>query len=86
MGGVGRILENGRMNDQRRKEERLSGMSSRKVATTIYITQEQDQKLKMLSEATGASMAQYIRDGIDLVLKQHADRLPRQLGLLLSDD
>ena len=60
--------------------------SNRKVATTIYITQEQDQKLKLLSEATGASMAQYIREGIDLVLEKHADRLPRQLGFLLGDD
>jgi predicted DNA-binding protein len=61
-------------------------MSGRKVATTIYITQEQDQRLKLLSQATGVSMAQYIRDGIELVLVHHADRLPKQLGLLLGDE
>jgi predicted DNA-binding protein len=61
-------------------------MSSRKVATTIYITQEQDHLLKLLSQATGVSMAQYIRDGIDLILEEYSDRLPRQLGLGLLDD
>jgi predicted DNA-binding protein len=61
-------------------------MSGRKVATTIYITQEQDQRLKLLSQATGVSMAQYIRDGIELVLVHHGDRLPKQLGLLLGDE
>lgn len=56
-------------------------MARRKVATTIYITVEQDRQLKLLSSATGTSMAQFIREGIDLVLEKYADRLPRQLGL-----
>ncbi|MFT7579376.1 MAG: putative DNA-binding protein [Myxococcota bacterium] len=55
--------------------------STRKVATTIYITVDQDQKLKLLSQATGTSMAQYIREGIDHILVTHKDRLPTQLGL-----
>lgn len=56
-------------------------MASRKVATTIYITAEQDRQLKLLSHATGTSMAQYIRDGIDLVLDRNRTHLPQQLGL-----
>lgn len=60
-------------------------MAGRKVATTIYITVDQDRQLKLLSQATGTSMAQYIREGIDLVLEQHRGRLPHQLGLGFGD-
>lgn len=58
--------------------------STRKVATTIYITVDQDEKLKLLSQATGTSMAQYIREGIDHILELHKDRLPQQLGLSID--
>lgn len=61
-------------------------MAGRKVATTVYITADQDRKLKLLSQATGTPVAQYIRDGIDLVLHQNRDRMPRQLGLGLADE
>jgi predicted DNA-binding protein len=60
-------------------------MTSRKVTTTIYITADQDRQLKLLSEATGTSMAQYIREGIDLVLERHKDQIPRQLGLDIGE-
>jgi len=56
-------------------------MSGRKVATTIYITAEQDRQLKLLSQKTGVPMAQYIRDGIDHVLEENEAHLPRQIGL-----
>ena len=55
--------------------------STKKVATTIYITVDQDTKLKLLSQATGTPMAQFIREGIDHILEQYKDRLPKQLGL-----
>ncbi len=58
--------------------------SSRKVATTIYITVEQDRKLKLLSQATGTPMAQFIRDGIDHILERYKDRVPTQLGLSID--
>jgi len=61
-------------------------MAGRKVATTIYITVDQDRQLKLLSQATGTSMAQYIREGIDLALEQHRGRLPHQLGLGIGDE
>ena len=60
-------------------------MASRKVATTIDITIEQDRALKLLSQATQIPMAQYIREGIDLVLERHRERIPRQLGLSIDD-
>jgi len=61
-------------------------MASKKVATTIYITVEQDRQLKLLSQSTKTSMAQYIREGIDLVLEQHRAQLPHQLGLGFNDE
>lgn len=57
-------------------------MSRRKVATTVYITREQDQALKVLSERTGTAVAQYIREGIDLVLRRHQQEMPHQLSLV----
>jgi predicted DNA-binding protein len=56
-------------------------MTRRKVATTIYITLDQDRQLKLLSQATGMPMAELIRQGIDHVLERYKDRLPTQLGL-----
>lgn len=46
-------------------------MSRRKVSTTIYITEEQNELLKRLSELTRVPVAEYIRQGIDHILAQH---------------
>lgn len=56
-------------------------MTRKKVATTIYITADQDRQLKLLSQATGMPMAELIRQGIDFILEKYKDRLPTQLGL-----
>ena len=56
-------------------------MTRRKVATTIYITADQDRTLKLLSQATGLPMAELIRQGIDHIIDRYQDRLPTQLGL-----
>ncbi len=53
----------------------------KKVTTTIYITPEQNEQLKVLHERTKVPVAEYIRQGIDLVLKNHQAALPRQLSL-----
>ena len=60
-------------------------MGTRKVVTTVYITVEQDEKLRLLSQATGVSKAEYIREGLDLVLDRYKHRLPHQLSLLPDD-
>ena len=60
-------------------------MGSRKVATTIYITVEQDRQLKLLSQATQQAMAAYIREGIDLILDKYKANVPRQLGLSIDE-
>jgi predicted DNA-binding protein len=49
-------------------------MGARKVATTVYLTPEQDVRLKRLHDQTGQPVAVLIREGVDLVLRSYADR------------
>ena len=56
-------------------------MARKKLSTTIYITEEQDQKLKELSRRTKVPVSVYIREGIDLVIEQYQTVLPGQLSL-----
>ena len=56
-------------------------MSRRKITTTIYITYEQDKKLKELHARTRVPVAEYIRQGIDLILSQNEEKLITQLEL-----
>jgi predicted DNA-binding protein len=56
-------------------------MSRKKISTTVYITPEQNDALHVLHDRTKVPVAVYIREGIDLVLKQYADQLPGQLSL-----
>lgn len=56
-------------------------MSRKKISTTVYITPEQDQRLKLLHAKTKVPVAEYIRQGIDLVLEKYKDVLPGQVTL-----
>ncbi len=56
-------------------------MSRKKVSTTIYITPEQAERLKILHERTKVPIAVYIREGIGLVLKHYEHVLPGQMSL-----
>ena len=56
-------------------------MARKKISTTIYITPEQNEKLKLLHHRTKVPVAVYIREGIDLVLERHEESLPGQLTL-----
>lgn len=56
-------------------------MARKKVSTTIYITPDQNERLKLLHERTKVPVAVYIREGIDMVLEKHAHSLPGQLTL-----
>lgn len=53
----------------------------KKVTTTIYITPEQNDLLKALNERTKVPIAEYIRQGIDLVLQRNQAFLPRQMTI-----
>ena len=57
----------------------------KKISTTVYITEEQNQLLKQLHEETHVPIAEYIRQGIDLVLEKYKHTLPgQQLSLMDS--
>ena len=51
----------------------------KKVTTTIYITPEQNEQLKVLHERTKVPVAEFIRQGIDLVLRKNHSVLPQQV-------
>ncbi len=53
----------------------------KKVSTTIYITPEQAERLKLLHERSKVPIAVYIREGIDMVLKHYEYMLPGQMSL-----
>jgi hypothetical protein len=59
-------------------------MSRKKISTTIYVTPEQNEQLKLLHARTKVPIAVFIREGIDLVLSRHAHLLPGQLQLTAS--
>jgi len=59
-------------------------MARKKLSTTIYITPEQNERLKELHQRTNVPIAFYIRQGIDLVLEKHAHLMPGQTLLLSS--
>jgi predicted DNA-binding protein len=54
-------------------------MARNKISTTVYITQEQNELLKSLSQKTRVPVASYIREGIDMVLERHKKLLPGQM-------
>ena len=56
-------------------------MARRKISTTIYITPEQNERLKLLHDRTKVPVAEYIRQGIDMVLNHYRGDLPGQLTL-----
>jgi ribbon-helix-helix protein len=56
-------------------------MARKKISTTIYITPEQNERLKVLNDRTKVPVAEYIRQGIDLVLDKYKGNLPGQLSL-----
>jgi hypothetical protein len=57
-------------------------MARKKISTTVYITQEQSEQLKLLNKKTKVPVAEYIREGIDLVLNKHKHLLPGQISFV----
>jgi hypothetical protein len=60
-------------------------MDRKKVSTTVYITMEQNDSLKVLNQKTKVPIAEYIREGIDMVLEKYRHLLPGQM-LLIQDE
>ncbi|MBS1984415.1 MAG: ribbon-helix-helix domain-containing protein [Bdellovibrionales bacterium] len=61
-------------------------MASRKVSTTVYLTEEQVIALKELHVRTRVPVAEYIRLGINMILEKNSERLPGQISLFDSFD
>ena len=57
-------------------------MARTKISTTVYITQEQSEKLKLLNHKTKVPVSEFIREGIDLVLEKHRGSLPGQISFV----
>jgi hypothetical protein len=57
----------------------------KKLSTTVYITPEQDARLKVLHSRTKVPVAEYIRQGIDLVLDKYRANLPGQVDIAFRD-
>ncbi len=60
----------------------LEKPAPKKLATTVYITEEQQALLKELNRRTRVPIAEFIREGINLVLEKHRSQLPGQLDLI----
>ena len=58
----------------------------KKVSTTVYLTEDQQQALKSLSERTRVPVAEYIREGVTMVLQRYEQQLPGQLTLFANGD
>ncbi|MCB1198904.1 MAG: ribbon-helix-helix domain-containing protein [Deltaproteobacteria bacterium] len=54
-------------------------MNRKKISTTVYITEDQNDRLKLLNKRTKVPVAEYIRQGIDLVLEKYKDQIPGQM-------
>ena len=59
-------------------------MARNKISTTVYITPEQNERLKLLNKKTKVPIAEYIREGIDMVLDRYKEYLPGQQQLSLE--
>jgi predicted DNA-binding protein len=55
-------------------------MNRKKISTTVYITEEQNEKLKLLNKRTKVPVAEFIRQGIDLILEKNKDQIPGQMS------
>ena len=61
-------------------------MASNKVSTTVYLERAQDERLKALSKRTRVPVAEYIRQGVDMVLQRYQDQIPGQQVMLPLDE
>jgi hypothetical protein len=59
----------------------MSDKDEKKVSTTVYITKQQSEMLRLLNQRTKVPVAEYIRQGIDMVLDKNRQYLPGQLSI-----
>ena len=56
-------------------------MPRKKIPTKVYLTPQKADALRVLHERTKVPVAEYVREGVDLVLERHADVLPGQVAI-----
>lgn len=61
-------------------------MSRKKISSTIYLSQEQHDALKLLSEKTRVPYSVYVREGIDLVISVHRKKLLSETNAHEADE
>jgi Ribbon-helix-helix domain len=61
-------------------------MGRKKISTTVYITPEQNDLLKQLHQKTKVPVAEFIRQGIDLILDREKRNLPGQMTFDVDRD
>jgi len=54
-------------------------VARRMISTTVYLTPDQDRRLRLLHRRTRVPVAEYVRQGVDLVLDRYQEMLPGQL-------
>ena len=59
---------------------------AKKIATTIYITEKQQDKLRELNERSKVPVAEFIREGINLVLKKYENQLSGQMKFPFKEE
>lgn len=52
-------------------------MGRRNFSTTVYLDPDQAEKLRLLSKVTKVPQAEWVRQGIDLVLDRHEHPVAR---------
>jgi len=55
-----------------KKAARSSTKKGDQIITNVYLSERAYDRLKKLSEATGAPMAHYIREGVEMVLERYS--------------
>ena len=59
----------------------MERLARRKVSTTIYLTMEQDESLRQLSDDTGVPVAEYVRRGINIIREALPSEGPVQMSV-----
>lgn len=67
------------------RPEGILGDGRKKLSTTVYITQEQSMRLKLLHQLTRVPISEYVREGIDLVLSRYQHKIPAMRDIESSD-
>lgn len=58
--------------------DRRKNPADKKISTTVYLTVDQEEKLRELGKRTRIPVSVFIREGIDMVLEKNQEVLSKQ--------